>query len=66
MDGTCVLCGRQSQRIGDLLEVNGQPVELCGPCMGLPVAVLLLDLAHIGRPAPPPPANPQPDQGNVG
>lgn len=49
VNGTCVLCGRQAQRIGDLLEVNGQEVELCGPCMGLPVSVVLLDLAHLGR-----------------
>jgi hypothetical protein len=59
INGTCVLCGRESQRIGDLLEVNGQPVELCGPCLGIPVAVLLLDLAHLGKQAlaalPPPP-----------
>lgn len=58
MNGTCVLCGRESQRIPDLLEVNGQSVELCGPCLGKPVAVLLLDLAHVGNPAqyyPPPP-----------
>lgn len=57
MNDQCALCGRPAAAMFNTLHVDSIPVELCGPCLGLPVAVMMLNLMQINsranlRPVP--------------
>jgi hypothetical protein len=42
--GQCILCGRPAAPIATQVMVDGVPIDLCGVDLGLPLAVILLNM----------------------